>query len=94
MQLVNDINGDTRSDEMSEVMGTVKAYLMEQKKNEKLLELIVEFESKLTEEVERNEKLKGISDYQDGITIGLQTAKSMFLVQVWQEIERLYNEKN
>lgn len=79
---------------MSKGLGLAKAYLMEQKKNERLLELIVEFESRMSEEVERNEKLGGLSDHQDGITLGLQTAKSMFLVGVWQEIERLYIDIN
>lgn len=78
---------------MSEGTGAVKAYLMEKKKNEKLLELIVEFEEHLTKAIDENYKRRdGCSEeYQVGIKVGLETAKSMYLVHIWQEVQRLYD---
>lgn len=76
---------------MSEGTGALQAYHLESEKNEKLLELIIEFEKKLTKEIEGNEKISPKDNtFQDGVTLGLRTAKSMYLVRVWQEIERLY----
>lgn len=77
---------------MSEGTGALQAYHLENKKNDRLLELIIEFEKKLTKEIEGNEKISPKDNtFQDGITLGLQTAKSIFLVRVWQEVERLYD---
>ncbi|MEK5394050.1 hypothetical protein NSQ59_27500 [Margalitia sp. FSL K6-0131] len=77
---------------MSEEKGAVKAYYIEKKRNEKIFELITEFEDRLTKAIEENYKRRdGYSEeYQVGIKVGLETAKSMYLVQVWQEIQRLY----
>lgn len=80
---------------MSETTGAVKAYLLEKRKNDRLLELIVEFEDHLEKAIEENFKRRdGYSEeYQVGIKVGLETAKSMFLTRVWQEVERLYDTK-
>lgn len=78
---------------MSETTGAVKAYLLEKRKNDKLLELIVEYEEFLTKEIEWNKNLIGNNDRHEGFVMGLESAKSMFLVRIWQEVERLYDSK-
>ncbi|MFE8697959.1 hypothetical protein ACFYKT_16580 [Cytobacillus sp. FJAT-53684] len=78
---------------MSETTGAVKAYLLEKRKNDKLLELIVEYEEFLTKEIEWNKNLTGNNYRHEGFVMGLESAKSMFLVRIWQEVERLYDSK-
>lgn len=54
-----------------------------------LHELINKFEEALTKEVEGNKVISGNgvrgNTFQDGVTLGLETAKSMYLVRVIQK---------
>ncbi|MEK5038796.1 hypothetical protein [Sporosarcina sp. FSL K6-3457] len=77
---------------MSKESGAIKALLSATKKNERMLELIIEFEELLTGEIESNYKREGSSEtFRAGVNVGLETAKSIFLVRVWKKLERLYD---
>lgn len=60
---------------------------------EQLHELISNFEGVLSKEIEGNKAISGNgvrgNTFQDGVTLGLETAKSMYLVRVIQKAIRM-----